>query len=158
LSAAPSGLGPEVTGGTIFRLLRPTVDYWDDNPGTVPSTGAFRKDGDIGTSMVVKTPESMKKLAEDPRWKDYGVCELDVRQLISSVPAPVMPPNTDPKRIPKREIKVHENFDEEYWGKDHVLVVGITKGLREYVRDSAIVVRSPGTMRDPLPLDDFERR
>lgn len=132
-----------MTGGYVYRLIRPTFDLWEPN-GVRPNPRAFRPDPD-GLSTVIPTPKSLAKMDND-KWREWATYRIDVARLVE---VPQLRPEQQRRgKAPVvRKIEAFLEFDPDEWEEDHVSIKNISKGLHEWVRDLAEEVRPPGELR-----------
>ncbi len=99
--------------------------------------------------MVIASEATFQKAREI--YPDYGICEIQVGAL-RDVPPPDPRTITNPRKAPRVDrVWVELDYDQEVWGDDHVLVMGVTTRLRDWIRDLATVVHEPDVLRDPIP-------
>ena len=135
MSAQPEGeTRPQIAAGSLYRLVPNWNSHWDYERGK-PEPRAFRKDGDIGVSMLLTERISMAEIfRRKPALQPFAVCEFSIEELIVEPGVWVWP-----------------DHDEDY-GDAHVLVMGITKGRVDWLRALALkrIVKYPG----PAKPDD----
>lgn len=159
----PDPSGTRVTTGKLYRLLPNWESQWDKIRGQ-PKEKAFRRDGkDGGISMLrashISIDQIMAKLRElnleDPLISaDFGISEFQTETLLS--PPPLPPQAYRPrKQPPVREVYVEVQRD-KIWGDAHVVVMGVTKGLCEWVYElgkSGVVKPAERIIDVPRPQD-----
>lgn len=79
----PAGAeGDALETGSLYRLVPNWATHWDYARG-VPEPRSFRKDGDIGVSMMIAqraTPAQMFEV--HPHLNAFAVCEILVEDLL----------------------------------------------------------------------------
>lgn len=127
----PGAVGEAVESGSLYRLIPNWSGYWDYERG-MPEARAFRKDGDLGVSMLVAqriTPEQI--FAIKPWLQEFAICEIVIEALHQ-----------------ERDVWVKLDPDDD-WGdarEAHVLVMNITKRRVDWLRDLGRqrIVKLPG--------------
>jgi hypothetical protein len=134
----PGAVGESIDAGHLYRLVPNWRSHWDYARNR-PEARAFRKDSDIGVSMLLKERISIERIFEiKPRLRNFAVCELSVEELLVD-----------------DGVWVKLEPDEE-WGdaRDaHVLVIGITKRRVDWLRELGMrnVVKPPGPPQPDEP-------
>jgi len=99
--------------------------------------------------MVIATEATFKKARE--KYPDYGIWKVPVEKL-AEVPAPDSRTVINPRKAPRVDrVVVERDYDPDVWGEDHVLVVGVSARLRDWIRDLGEVVHEPAELRNPIP-------
>lgn len=130
--------GEEVASGCLYRLVPNWATHWDYERG-LPEPRAFRRDGDIGVSVLIKERISVDAIFRiKPRLKDFAVCELVIEELLQD-----------------RDVWVKLDPDDD-WGEAreaHALIMGITKRRIDWLRELGIklIVKTPGPAKPPNP-------
>jgi hypothetical protein len=128
-------VGEEIEAGHLYRTVPNWDGYWDYERN-VPEPRAFRKDGDVGVSMVVAERLSIAEMfTRKPKLGPFAVCEFVIEELRAEDGVWVTP---DP--------------DEDF-GDAHALVMGITKRRIDWLRDLAVqrIVKYPEPMKPIVP-------
>lgn len=131
-------VGESIASGSLFRLIPNWSSHWDYDRG-LPEPRSFRKDGDIGVSMLVKERITIPRIFEiQPAIREFGVCEFSIEELLV-----------------EDGVWVKVDDDEDF-GDAHVLVIGITKRLVDWLRELAIkrIVKKPGPAKPALREQD----
>jgi hypothetical protein len=99
--------------------------------------------------MIVASEATFQKARQT--FPDYGICQIVVERL-RDVPPPDPRTIVNPRKAPRVDrVWVKRDPDPQMWGDDHVLVIGVTARLRDWIRDLAKVVHEPDQLRDPIP-------
>lgn len=138
MSANPEGeTAEQVEAGSLYRLVPNWTTHWDYERGR-PEPRAFRKDRDIGVSMLLKDKISMAEIVRrKPALEPFAVCEFAIEELRAEQGVWVKPDH------------------DEVFGDAHVLVMGITKRRIDWLRDLALkrIVKYPAPAKpDPRPV------
>jgi hypothetical protein len=138
----PGAPGNEVTTGTLYRLVPNWDTHWNYEAG-LPEPRAFRKDGDIGVSMVRSdriTPDGI--FEKKPTLANFAVCEISIEDLLAD-----------------KDVWVIEDPDEDF-GDAHVIVMGITKRRVDWLCDLASrrIIKQPGAAKPPMHHGDEPRK
>ena len=124
----PAGAaGKALETGTLYRLVPNWDTHWDYERN-LPEPRAFRKDGDVGVSMIWKERMPMHEVfTKKPSLRPFGVCEFAVEELVA-----------------EDGVWAMEDVDDDF-GDAHHLVMGITKRRVDWLRELAIkrIVKFP---------------
>ena len=126
-----NAVGEEIETGHLYRLVPNWDGYWDSQRN-LPEPRAFRKDGDIGVSMVVAERLSLAGIfARKPKLEPFAACEFVIEEL-----------RAEP------DVWVMADFDEDF-GDAHAMVMGITKRRIDWLRALAVqrIVKYPAAMK-----------
>ena len=131
--SAPPAPPERVETGSLYRLVPNWLTHWDYDRG-VPEPRAFRKDGDIGVSMLRSDRITLEGIFQrKPNLKEFAVCEILVADLIAD-----------------RDVWIEVDPDDDF-GDAHVLVMGITKRRIDWLRDLGArrIINRPGPAKPP---------
>ena len=126
-----------VETGSLYRLVPNWSTHWDYERDT-PEPRAFRKDGDVGVSMLRSdriTPEDI--FHRKPNLKEFAICGILVADLIAD-----------------GDVWVESDPDDDF-GDAHALVMGITKRRIDWLRDLGArrIIKRPGPAKLPSSHD-----
>jgi hypothetical protein len=140
VATPPDTPGTPITTGKLYRLIPNWTSHWDKDRNQ-PKDKAFRRDGDDDAISMLRAshisiPQILAKLRElnanDPLISPhFGICEFQTEALLQ--PPPLPPQAYRPRKPPPvREVYVEPRLDET-WGDAHVVVLGVSSGLREWL-------------------------